>query len=155
MSTATLTVAAMAVAVLGLTGLALIIDWHDDREQALLTAIEAIKRAEQEQQHRAALAARIETRVTRGHDRVPLTLAEEQLFAEITDHLGPVMRRVSTAVCECSHSREAHEHYRGGIDCPQCGCERYRKRGRMSAREVIRVTKAEAAGQHAREPEES
>ena len=28
--------------------------------------------------------------------------------------------------CRCSHARAAHEHYRSGSDCAQCGCERYR-----------------------------
>lgn len=28
--------------------------------------------------------------------------------------------------CRCSHEKAAHEHYRRGSDCAQCGCDRYR-----------------------------
>ena len=28
--------------------------------------------------------------------------------------------------CRCSHAKAAHEHYRKGSDCAQCGCRRYR-----------------------------
>lgn len=127
MSAATLIGAGMVVTVLSLAGLGLVLDRRDDREQALLAAMEKVKHAEWEQSRRVALAARSETRVTRGHDHVSLTPDEEWVFTQIADRLEHECR-VSTGTCVCGHSGAVHEHYRTRSDCSRCECGRYRRR---------------------------
>lgn len=125
--TATWIGAGMIVLVLGAARFARILD---RRERALLTAMEDVRRAEWVKQRRNALAARMETQVTRGHDQVPLTPDEEQLFRDIADRLDPG-RPISTAIvtCGCGDSKEAHSHYRPGSECSRCGCRRLRRPG--------------------------
>jgi hypothetical protein len=33
--------------------------------------------------------------------------------------------------CDCGHTREAHLHFRRGLDCGVCGCKRFRKPGSL------------------------
>ena len=117
MNAAILIATGMIVVVLGVAALALVLDYRDDRGRDLLAAMEAVKRAERERGH-AALAASLEVRESREHDRVTLAPAEKKAFAEITGHMKPG--------CVCGHSGEAHEHYRAGNDCSLCGCGQYR-----------------------------
>ena len=72
----------MIAAVLGVAGWAIVLDWRDDRKRVLLAAMEAVRRAEWEQE-RAALAGSREAWEAREADRVTLAPGEERLLEEI------------------------------------------------------------------------
>lgn len=38
------------------------------------------------------------------------------------------------APCRCGHGSDAHEHFRAGTDCAQCGCGRFRNAAGLKAR---------------------
>jgi hypothetical protein len=46
----------------------------------------------------------------------------------------PVIPVAAGAPCRCGHGSEAHEHFRAGTDCAQCGCGRFRNATGLKAR---------------------
>jgi hypothetical protein len=37
-----------------------------------------------------------------------------------------LLRPSRLSLCRCGHSRNAHQHYRRGLDCALCACAKYR-----------------------------
>lgn len=126
MSADVLIATGMIVVILGVAAWELILSYSDDRQQTLLAAMDAVKRAEREREL-IAEAASLAAQESGEHDQVTLDQREERLFAEIAGQFG-------AAVCACGHSKEAHEHYRTGSDCSGCECRRYRRRAPNATR---------------------
>jgi hypothetical protein len=45
---------------------------------------------------------------------------------EVESYQGGRMAFALRRACRCSHTKDAHSHYRRGSDCSDCGCPAYR-----------------------------
>jgi hypothetical protein len=65
--------------------------------------------------------------VDAGGDRF---VREGQVKPENTDRIAVIHDEAEREAvrCTCGHERDAHQHYRRGTPCAQCGCARWRPR---------------------------